>query len=602
MTKFLLVAYGILYCVLWVSPALSQSECEEDETKPYRENDLLPYMNCRLPAAPVSPLQMLNRFVPSPFVASGYSNINISNSDTEDFECVIAANPIDSNTIAVATILSYSYNTIYVSSDGGTNWNGTVLPPDDGYCDPSLDWDANGTAYLCGLHGCLSFPNDSLYCGRDVIIHRSLNGGQSWDVFDSLHYALRPSAQSDTFYDEPFIYVDRNPVSPYTNSLYVFYVENAVGGLFGSLPTGIKMQYRRSGDSDFSAHIPVSQIQLSQFPHAAFGLNGEIYVTYVGITNPFTLAGGLYFNSSTDGGKTFSPDYVVFSGQYPDSIKGFPRQGTIKNSRIGPTPTIVVDTSHSEYRGTIYICFAMPNPNSPASGLDIFVERSTNNGTTWSIPVRVNDDPLGTGADQLQPSMAISPDGALGVMFYDRRDDPNNYLLHTYIAISTDGGSTFVNARLTSQQTDPLIAAERNGIGVADYCGITATRTAFYPVWSDGRANNGSLHVYTARVPIPGTASSVRNEVSPTEVSLSIYPNPFSSSALLRYNMSQESGVTITIMNTLGQKVATLLNNEKQSAGEHILNFNATNLGAGIYYCLLQANNFTRTKELFVVK
>jgi len=41
--------------------------------------------------------------------------------------------------------------------------------------------------------------------------------------------------------------------------------------------------------------------------------------------------------------------------------------------------------------------------------------------------MRVNDDPVHSGADQFLQWMAVDPiDGSINVQFYDRRDDPAN--------------------------------------------------------------------------------------------------------------------------------------------------------------------------------
>ena len=54
--------------------------------------------------------------------------------------------------------------------------------------------------------------------------------------------------------------------------------------------------------------------------------------------------------------------------------------------------------------------------------LDVHFIRSTDGGTTWSAPVRVNDDPIGNGKVQFLTWMAVDPtDGSVNVIFYDRR-------------------------------------------------------------------------------------------------------------------------------------------------------------------------------------
>jgi hypothetical protein len=44
---------------------------------------------------------------------------------------------------------------------------------------------------------------------------------------------------------------------------------------------------------------------------------------------------------------------------------------------------------------------------------DIAFVRSTDGGTTWSAPLRVNDDALNNGKDQFTPALSAGPDGTL---------------------------------------------------------------------------------------------------------------------------------------------------------------------------------------------
>jgi len=72
---------------------------------------------------------------------------------------------------------------------------------------------------------------------------------------------------------------------------------------------------------------------------------------------------------------------------------------------------------------------------------DVYVSFSTDQGTSWSNPVRVNDDT--TGGDQGFASIAIDEDGTVYVAFLDHRNDQDKAQFDVYIAESTDGGISF---------------------------------------------------------------------------------------------------------------------------------------------------------------
>jgi hypothetical protein len=79
------------------------------------------------------------------------------------------------------------------------------------------------------------------------------------------------------------------------------------------------------------------------------------------------------------------------------------------------------------------------------------------------------------------------------------------------------------------------------------------------------------------------------------------YPNPFNPSTTIRFSLPEKQNVKITIFNTLGQKVAEILNGEME-AGVHEVNFNASNLTSGIYIYRMDAGKFTQTKKMMLVK
>jgi plastocyanin len=79
------------------------------------------------------------------------------------------------------------------------------------------------------------------------------------------------------------------------------------------------------------------------------------------------------------------------------------------------------------------------------------------------------------------------------------------------------------------------------------------------------------------------------------------YPNPFNPSTKIRYDLPQNSHVSVTVFNILGVEIATLINGE-ESAGQHEINFNAENLPSGIYLYRIQAGTYVQTKKMSLMK
>ncbi len=79
------------------------------------------------------------------------------------------------------------------------------------------------------------------------------------------------------------------------------------------------------------------------------------------------------------------------------------------------------------------------------------------------------------------------------------------------------------------------------------------------------------------------------------------YPNPFNPSTTIEYSIPQNSLVTLNIYDLLGRKVSSLVN-ERKSAGNYLVVFNAGNLASGIYFYRMQAGSFISTKKFVLLK
>lgn len=79
------------------------------------------------------------------------------------------------------------------------------------------------------------------------------------------------------------------------------------------------------------------------------------------------------------------------------------------------------------------------------------------------------------------------------------------------------------------------------------------------------------------------------------------YPNPFNSSTVIEYALPEAVWVRLEVFNTLGRKVATLVN-ETQEPGYHSYNWEANNLATGIYFYRISAGQFHKTRKMVLVK
>ena len=116
--------------------------------------------------------------------------------------------------------------------------------------------------------------------------------------------------------------------------------------------------------------------------------------------------------------------------------------------------------------------------------------------------IRVNDDEVGNGKDQFFSTVTVSPQGYAQLIFYDRREDPDNTLLNIYYAVSVDGGETFHNMNITNTQFNGDYS---RGPFMGDYLGIASSETTCFAIWADtrnGDADNVNADLYSARIEI----------------------------------------------------------------------------------------------------
>jgi predicted acyl esterase len=113
-------------------------------------------------------------------------------------------------------------------------------------------------------------------------------------------------------------------------------------------------------------------------------------------------------------------------------------------------------------------------------------------------------------------------------------------------------------------------------------------------------------------VEIPAKQSAtevVVNDPAPTGFMMSQnYPNPFNPSTTIRYSLPKAANVSLKVYNTLGQLVATLVDEHKE-AGSQQIQWNA-NVPSGIYFYRLEARHtegggpgeYVETKKMILLK
>ena len=99
-----------------------------------------------------------------------------------------------------------------------------------------------------------------------------------------------------------------------------------------------------------------------------------------------------------------------------------------------------------------------------------------------------------------------------------------------------------------------------------------------------------------------GIAEAARFPPAPDMASLlQNAPNPFNPETEIRFDVSREAFVNVSVYNTVGQKVATLVDNYV-SPGIHSVQWNAANNPSGIYFYRLESNGAAQTRRMLLLK
>lgn len=294
--------------------------------------------------------------------------------------------------------------------------------------------------------------------------------------------AVRPTAavggvivdvsQSQDFLDKPWLYVDQT-----TGTLYLTYTRFALDGespleLARCKGCALKDTVTSADwDGPFTI-VPNEPDTLNQGALAVTtarpGLLGgppRVVATWFARTFVLAAAGStgqagnrtetqqrIRYAYSDNDGRTWSSDQTIAVVNPQLEPPGYNRGRT---SGIANVPSIAVDKGADDGVftsgelsqtgfGTVYVTYfsgkyALPARDQQA---DIFVSRSTDNGTTFGPPVKVNDDPGTTS--HVFPTVQVNKNGRVFVGWLDRRNDPtNNVLTDALASVSKDNGQTF---------------------------------------------------------------------------------------------------------------------------------------------------------------
>ncbi len=367
----------------------------------------------------------------------------------------------------------YGADALY-TTDGGTTWGGQIAGAGgDNSGDPAAAIGRNGWYYV-------GYVADDY--GQGVAF--SIDSGNTWT-----HVQV---AAGGALLDKNHLWIDNSVSSPYEGNLYSAWT-NLQGG-----PNYENIELARSTDGGLSWSSPinvssaVSAGSHDQGVNIQTGSNGEVYAAWSIYDSWPSDETAIGFARSTDGGATFEPATRII-----ENIRGIRDTETSKNMRVNSFPVMTVDISGGPSNGTIYIVWSnigVPGVNV-GPDIDVYMVKSIDSGSTWSTPVKVNQDSSGLGKEHYFPWITCDPvSGALSVVFYDDRNVSSTDC-EVFVATSVDGGGTWVDFKVSDVSFTPAPIPGLAGGYFGDYLGISARGGRVYPAWTDNRDGRAMTYV-----------------------------------------------------------------------------------------------------------
>jgi len=426
----------------------------------------------------------------------------------EDYqgEIQVMVNPNNANQIVAAANTwddmggscgDYGLQAVFYSSDGGDTWGYSCPPDASAYSmscsggtfgsDPAVYWDDDGNVFLEYMLIC--YTGNYYY---SIVVAKSTNGGASW----SAQGVVINSFSSGNLEDKNFYAIDNNSSSSYYGRHYTCWDRN----------NNEKFAYSTNdGQSWTEVDLPTSS---GSGTGSRYDLGCEIAVEDDGTVHVIfdTLScistcnnEEMFYTRSTNGGASWSTpvevrdfNLVGFSNAHcPDA----------QDDRcIGPMGAIDVDNTGGSCDGYLYVTYGDYASDEDVNDTDVWVSRSTNDGASWSTPVKVNDDGLANRA-QFHPFLWVDQsNGDVVVAWHDARNDSGNDAIDYYVARSTNCGlsfetnvqasaasSEFNNATISYSNVNSSDNANYNPNQYGEYMGLDVHNGTAYLAWADTR-------------------------------------------------------------------------------------------------------------------
>lgn len=416
--------------------------------------------------------------VATPYVISANVQVSASQSSARHYESYVGADPKNASRLfACAYVVRANDeidNVYYLSLDGGQQWSQVLTIPNA--VDPSCVISAKGTLIAGAIHD-VKFPDGKT--DSTLSVHRSQDG-QRWQ-----EAAVQTESRG---LDRAYVTVDGARVYAHgyhqskTPPAFVVVYPSTNGGQ--SFPVAVNVNATKFEDPWF-------------FPgNGVVSNDGTFFAVLAELDNTKNNMSYRTDAASAPQSANAVMDLLISKGKTERLVSVVP--GVFYDRRVAQIsmPALAIDRSRGPFGGRMYM--AWPDARY-GHRTQILLSVSTDAGRTWSEPKVVSDDAGDSTANNFMPAVAVNRDGVVGLLWYDRRDNPDNVGYWVRFSASLDGGKTWLPSRRVS--TAPNVPGDDTRKNSGDTAGLAAdAQGRFHPVWIDNRS--GIPQMWTTTVEI----------------------------------------------------------------------------------------------------
>src|SRR5436189_2933013 len=166
---------------------------------------------------------------------------------------------------------------------------------------------------------------------------------------------------------------------------------------------------------------------------------------------------------------------------------------------------LAVDRSGTSTNNNVYM-LASVQPSGFTNGSEVMFVRSTDGGSTFSAPRRINDDPVNHAKWHWFGTLSVAPNGRIDVVWYDTRHAADNTTSQLFYSYSIDGGNTWSANIAVSNSFSPFVGYP-NQDKIGDYITVISDNASANVAYA--ATFNGEEDIYYVRIPLTPTPTPI---------------------------------------------------------------------------------------------